>query len=50
VRLIESWDAPFREGWEEWRPDPSWTVPVLPVDWDRRDKDRGGRTSAQSRS
>ncbi|MFF7650211.1 DUF402 domain-containing protein [Streptomyces sp. NPDC007983] len=47
VRLIDSWDAPFREGWEEWRPDPSWTVPVLPADWDRIDR---GRTSAHSRS
>ncbi|MEU1802069.1 DUF402 domain-containing protein [Streptomyces sp. NPDC019937] len=47
MRLIDSWDAPFREGWEEWRPDPSWTVPVLPADWDRIDR---GRTSAHSRS
>ncbi len=35
VRLVESWGTPFRDGWEEWRPDPSWTVPVLPADWDR---------------
>ncbi|MER5735882.1 MULTISPECIES: DUF402 domain-containing protein [unclassified Streptomyces] len=35
VRLVEEWGTPFRDGWEEWRPDPSWTVPVLPADWDR---------------
>lgn len=25
---------PFRDGWEDWRPDPTWTVPTLPVGWD----------------
>ncbi|MFF9338530.1 MULTISPECIES: DUF402 domain-containing protein [unclassified Streptomyces] len=35
VRLVEEWGAPFRDGWEEWRPDPAWTVPALPADWDR---------------
>ncbi|MFE5797621.1 DUF402 domain-containing protein [Streptomyces sp. NPDC056503] len=35
VRLVESWGTPFRDGWEEWRPDPAWTVPALPADWDR---------------
>ncbi|MFJ6404432.1 DUF402 domain-containing protein [Streptomyces hydrogenans] len=35
VRLVEEWGTPFRDGWEEWRPDPSWTVPALPADWDR---------------
>ena len=33
VRLIESQSAPFNEGWESWRPDPSWTLPVLPPNW-----------------
>lgn len=32
---IRSWDSPFRDGWEDWRPDPSWPVPALPADWDR---------------
>ncbi|MEU9789833.1 DUF402 domain-containing protein [Streptomyces sparsogenes] len=51
VGLIESWGAPFREGWEDWRPDPAWTVPELPADW-RRPAVRAGRcrTSAHSRS
>jgi hypothetical protein len=35
VRLIEEWGSPFRDGWQDWRPDPSWTVPSLPHDWDR---------------
>lgn len=33
VRLIESQSAPFNEGWQWWRPDPSWTLPVLPPNW-----------------
>jgi hypothetical protein len=35
VREIEHWGWPFRDGWENWRPDPSWPVPALPEDWDR---------------
>ncbi|KAK1181830.1 DUF402 domain-containing protein [Streptomyces sp. NBS 14/10] len=47
VGLIESWGAPFREGWEDWRPDPAWTIPALPADWHRTGR---YRTSAHSRS
>ncbi|MFG2294843.1 DUF402 domain-containing protein [Streptomyces sp. NPDC048603] len=35
ARLIGAWGAPFSSGWQDWRPDPSWKVPVLPEDWDR---------------
>ncbi|MFF8815219.1 cytidylyl-2-hydroxypropylphosphonate hydrolase [Streptomyces pactum] len=35
VELISAWRTPFPDGWEHWRPDPSWTVPPLPADWDR---------------
>ncbi|MEU6621796.1 DUF402 domain-containing protein [Streptomyces litmocidini] len=35
VELITSWGTPFADGWEAWRPDPSWPVPTLPADWDR---------------
>ncbi|MFF5182502.1 DUF402 domain-containing protein [Streptomyces sp. NPDC000345] len=35
VELIRSWDAPFNEGWQHWRPDASWAVPLLPEDWHR---------------
>lgn len=34
--IVAAWGAPFADGWEEWRPDPSWPVPELPLDatWD----------------
>ncbi|MFD9813008.1 DUF402 domain-containing protein [Streptomyces sp. NPDC059080] len=35
VERIAAWGAPFRDGWEEWRPDPAWELPSLPQDWDR---------------
>lgn len=35
VAVIEDWGPPFSDGWENWRPDPAWTVPSLPQDWDR---------------
>lgn len=35
VEVIERWGQPFSDGWQHWRPDPSWPVPGLPADWDR---------------
>ncbi|QXE34931.1 DUF402 domain-containing protein [Streptomyces sp. GMY02] len=35
VEAITAWGAPFRDGWEHWRPEPHWPVPELPDDWDR---------------
>ncbi|MDQ0583191.1 cytidylyl-2-hydroxypropylphosphonate hydrolase [Streptomyces rishiriensis] len=35
VEVIRAWGPPFSEGWQNWRPDPSWAVPLLPEDWDR---------------
>jgi uncharacterized protein len=35
VAEIEAWRAPFKDGWPDWRPDPEWTIPALPGDWDR---------------
>ncbi|MFD0317042.1 cytidylyl-2-hydroxypropylphosphonate hydrolase [Streptomyces flavalbus] len=35
VAVIRDWGPPFSDGWENWRPDPAWTVPQLPEDWDR---------------
>jgi hypothetical protein len=35
LREVERWGWPFRDGWEDWRPDPSWSAPALPADWDR---------------
>ncbi|MEV6316083.1 DUF402 domain-containing protein [Streptomyces sp. NPDC051776] len=34
IELIDAWGSPFRDGWENWRPDPAWSVPELPADWD----------------
>jgi len=36
ARLIERWEPPFSDGWEDWRPDPAWPLPVLPPGWDVR--------------
>ncbi len=33
AKWIQSGKSPFNE-WINWRPDPSWQVPVLPEDWD----------------
>jgi hypothetical protein len=35
VEEIRAWGPPYSEGWQHWRPDPSWAVPSLPEDWDR---------------
>ncbi|MGW3021499.1 cytidylyl-2-hydroxypropylphosphonate hydrolase [Streptomyces sp. NPDC001221] len=35
VEVIQAWGTPFSDGWQHWRPDPSWSVPSLPDDWDR---------------
>jgi len=35
VQVIRSWGSPFRDRWQDWRPDPAWPVPALPSDWDR---------------
>ncbi|WP_324787428.1 DUF402 domain-containing protein [Streptomyces sp. H51] len=35
VEVIRAWGPPFSDGWQNWRPDPSWGVPSLPEDWDR---------------
>ncbi len=33
ARMIERWEPPFSDGWEDWRPDPAWPLPNLPPDW-----------------
>ena len=33
VKVIESGGTPFRDGWEDWRPDRGWPVPRLPDNW-----------------
>jgi Protein of unknown function (DUF402) len=36
VEVVRAWGPPFCDDWQNWRPDPSWAVPSLPEDWDRR--------------
>jgi hypothetical protein len=31
-RVLAAW--PFPTGWEDWQPDPAWTVPALPDGWE----------------
>lgn len=33
IAWLQSGKSPFN-GWEKWRPDPSWAIPVLPAGWD----------------
>ena len=37
ARIVTEKGPPFSDGWEQWRPDPSWTIPSVPDDWDRLD-------------
>ncbi|MEK7354078.1 MAG: DUF402 domain-containing protein [Chloroflexota bacterium] len=34
IAWLQSGKSPFN-GWEKWRPDPSWQIPVLPEGWDK---------------
>jgi hypothetical protein len=34
IERIEAWTSPFSDGWEDWRPNPAWSVPALPAKWD----------------
>jgi uncharacterized protein len=49
VEEIRAWGSPFTDGWEHWRPDPRWTVPALPADWDRAPAARTGPPGAHRR-
>ena len=31
-RVLDEW--PFPTGWEDWQPDPAWSLPTLPEGWD----------------
>ena len=37
ARIVSEKGPPFLDGWEGWRPDSSWPVPILPDDWDLLD-------------
>ncbi|MGH3329335.1 MAG: DUF402 domain-containing protein [Streptomycetales bacterium] len=31
--IAARWDSPFRDGWEDFQPDPAWPLPPLPDHW-----------------
>jgi hypothetical protein len=33
VERVTAWAPPFCDGWEDWRPDPAWSVPALSDGW-----------------
>jgi len=33
IGTIRAWGAPFRDGWENFRPEHDWPLPTLPADW-----------------
>ncbi len=33
IAAVESRSSPFSDGWDAWLPDPAWTNPVLPENW-----------------
>jgi hypothetical protein len=35
IEKIERRESPFGDGWPEWKPDPNWQTPVLPLEWDQ---------------
>jgi hypothetical protein len=34
VEKAHAGEPPFADGWEQWRPDPGWTIPTLPAQWE----------------
>jgi hypothetical protein len=47
VDVIRAWGPPFRDRWQDWRPDPDWPVPALPADWDRVATRPGDRSAVR---
>lgn len=41
IGRIKGWRSPFCDGWEGWRPEPSWTGAALPADWRTLDNHEG---------
>ena len=35
IRRAEAGEPPFCDPWPDWRPEPSWGLPLLPAGWDR---------------
>ncbi|HVM72343.1 MAG TPA: DUF402 domain-containing protein, partial [Anaerolineales bacterium] len=34
IKLIQSGQSPFYDGWEDWRPPANWVIPLFPENWD----------------
>jgi hypothetical protein len=34
IPMVDRGEAPFCEPWTDWKPDPLWSVPEVPSDWD----------------
>jgi hypothetical protein len=34
VARLDAWEAPFADGWQDWRPQPGWRPVPLPAGWD----------------
>ena len=46
TELVERWARPFSDGWERFRPDPSWPLPDLPDAWSLPPDDPAWRMTA----
>jgi predicted RNA-binding protein associated with RNAse of E/G family len=33
IAQVNAHSWPYSDGWEQWRPDPSWRIPPLPSNW-----------------
>ena len=33
IGQVKTGGSPFGDGWEDWRPDPGWSIPKLPPEW-----------------
>jgi hypothetical protein len=45
IQRIRRGEPPHDRDWDSWRPDPAWTIPVLPSDWREYDPRRVERES-----
>ena len=34
IARVEAGQSPFDSEWLDWRPDPAWPLPTLPLDWE----------------
>lgn len=48
-KIVRGWGPPLCDGWEDWRPDPGWSVPELPAttSWDYDEPEPPSRDRAR---